>query len=178
MKFLVLKKITDVSGNKINNTDFSVKDMKVIDLDDKLYAREDMERQAIETYREITNFTSTENCEIVCSAINKGVASLKIDTYYCKRVYPDSTRIVTVHDKLTGSTYPAVMLVGVIPAGHVPTDDEILNLYFRGDARRMELSDKLGVIKLAVPFDRISIDLGGKSMVIPVLDRFEIEYLE
>lgn len=178
MKFLVFRKVTDNSGNKINNTDFSVKDMKVIDLDDKQYAREDMEKQAIETYKDLTSFTSTEDCEIVCSVINKGMANLQIDTYYCKRVYPDSTRIVTVHDKVKGSTYPAVMLAGVIPAGHIPTDDEILNLYFRGDIRRMERSDKLSVIKLAVPFDRLSIDLGGKSMVIPVLDRFEIEYLE
>ena len=33
MKFLVYKKFTEISGNKINDTDFSVKDQKVIELD-------------------------------------------------------------------------------------------------------------------------------------------------
>lgn len=32
MKFLVYKKFTEISGNKINDTDFSVKDQKVIEL--------------------------------------------------------------------------------------------------------------------------------------------------
>ena len=91
--------------------------------------------------------------------------------------YPNDTPIVNVIDTLTGITYPAAILVGTIPAGHVPTDEEILNYTFRGSKRHMDKSTKVKDMQVALPFDRIIIDLGSKSMMLPVNDRFEIEYL-
>lgn len=178
MKFLVFKKITDVGENKINNTDFSIRDQKVIDLDPERYPGEDLKKRAILIYKDSTDMPIDEEYQILCSEINEGTAELELDTYYCKRIYPDSTPLVTVYDNVKGVTYPAVILIGTIPAGHVPTDQEILDFYFRGDESHMKRSTKIDAIQLAVPFDRISIDLGGKSMTLPVTDRFTIEYLE
>lgn len=90
---------------------------------------------------------------------------------------PYNAVIVNVIDTLTGITYPAAILVGTIPAGHVPTDEEILNYTFRGSKRHMDKSTKVKDMQVALPFDRIIIDLGSKSMMLPVNDRFEIEYL-
>lgn len=41
----------------------------------------------------------------------------------------------------------------------------------------MDKSTKVKDMQVALPFDRIIIDLGSKSMMLPVNDRFEIEYL-
>ena len=111
------------------------------------------------------------------AVIDKDIANLKIDPYKCIRDYPNDTPIVNVIDTLTGITYPAAILVGTIPAGHVPTDEEILNYTFRGSKRHMDKSTKVKDMQVALPFDRIIIDLGSKSMMLPVNDRFEIEYL-
>lgn len=178
MKFLVFKKITDVGENKINNTDFSVRDQKVIDLKPENYPGEDLREKAIQIYKESTKMPESGEYEILCSEIDRGVAELKLDTYYCKRVYADDTPLVTVYDNVKQVAYPAVILIGTIPANHVPTDQEILDFYFRGDENHMARSTKIDAIRLAIPYDRISIDLGGKSMTLPVTDRFTIEYLE
>lgn len=128
-------------------------------------------------YCEITEIPEVDNCTVKIAVIDKDIANLKIDPYKCIRDYPNDTPIVNVIDTLTGITYPAAILVGTIPAGHVPTDEEILNYTFRGSKRHMDKSTKVKDMQVALPFDRIIIDLGSKSMMLPVNDRFEIEYL-
>ena len=177
MKFLVYKKFTEISGNKINVTDFSVKDQKVIELDENDYSKEELVPTAMARYCEITEIPEVDNCTVKIAVIDKDIANLKIDPYKCIRDYPNDTPIVNVIDTLTGITYPAAILVGTIPAGHVPTDEEILNYTFRGSKRHMDKSTKVKDMQVALPFDRIIIDLGSKSMMLPVNDRFEIEYL-
>lgn len=177
MKFLVYKKFTEISGNKINDTDFSVKDQKVIELDENQYSKEELVPAAMARYCEITDVPKVDNCKVNIAVIDKDLANIRIDPYKCERDYPNDTPVVNVVDTLTGKTYPAAILVGTIPAGHVPTDEEILNYTFRGSKRHMDKSTKVKDMQVALPFYRIIIDLGSKSMMLPVNDRFEIEYL-
>lgn len=178
MKFLVYKKFTDVSGNKINDTDFSIRDQKVIEIDENFFERDELIPTAIKRYGEITEIPDDPGCTVEVAVIDKDIAKIPIDPYKCIRDYPDETPIVNVYDTLTGNSYPAVTLAGTIPAGHVPTDDEILKLAFRGSKRHMEESSHVASIQVALPFDRIVIDLGSKSLMLPVNERFEVEYLE
>lgn len=178
MKFLVYKKITDVSGNRINDTDFSVKDQKVIEFDENSCEREELIPAVIRRYSEITEIPDDAGCTIEVAVIEKDIAKIPIDPYKCIRDYPDDTSLVNVIDTLKGKTYPAVILAGTIPAGHVPTDSEILNLIFRGSKKHMEQSGRVGDLRVALPFDRIVIDLGSKSLTLPVTERFTVEYLK
>ena len=85
MKFLVYKKFTEISGNKINDTDFSVKDQKVIELDEDNYSKEELIPAAIARYCEITNVPKVDNCTVNIAVIDKDLANIKIDPYKCAR---------------------------------------------------------------------------------------------
>ena len=154
--------------------DLSNKNLSNIDL---LKGLSDKIKELDLSGNKITEIPEVDNCTVKIAVIDKDIANLKIDPYKCIRDYPNDTPIVNVIDTLTGITYPAAILVGTIPAGHVPTDEEILNYTFRGSKRHMDKSTKVKDMQVALPFDRIIIDLGSKSMMLPVNDRFEIEYL-
>ena len=100
MKFLVYKKFTEISGNKINDTDFSVKDQKVIELDENQYSKEELVPTAMARYCEITEIPEVDNCTVKIAVIDKDIANLKIDPYKCIRDYPNDTPIVNVIDKM------------------------------------------------------------------------------
>ena len=85
MKFLVYKKFTEISGNKINDTDFSVKDQKVIELDENQYSKEELVPAAMARYCEITDVPKVDNCKVNIAVIDKDLANIRIDPYKCER---------------------------------------------------------------------------------------------
>ena len=91
---------------------------------------------------------------------------------------------MTVCDKRTNKSYVGV-LIGTIRAGETPTEENILEFYYRGNVtkyrRDLEVSKLNNAVRLnlrrirkSIPWDRWVIDVGYHQVIIPITENYQI----
>lgn len=166
MKYLVFKK----SISKDMEDCVNMENLRVVNAPN-VYSEDDQKQYAKDLY--VSFFNVGEDEELVVTPIEGYNANILMATDKCKRIY-DSAKFITLFDVKNKTSHAGGVIVGTIPAGTVPTDEEILELYFRGNIDAMNKYDKLHIIKSAVPFDRVSIDFGTSNSVFPITENYKI----
>lgn len=146
------------------------------------------EEEAIASYKDLkSNLTEDEitDTEIICKPVDRGMVQLSIEVEKFKACYPEDVQVISVLDKKRG-VHLTGFKVAIIPAKVFPTQEDILEYYYRGNLVRYksdlkkaetdpEVRKRLRILRQAMPWDRLVLDVGYKNDVIPMTDDFVIE---
>lgn len=164
MNYLVFTKSTETSDC------YKLEDLRVVEVPNT-YSPEDQRKYAKDLY--LSFFEDCPENSVIVIPVDGYMASIEMPTDKIRRLYEES-EMVTVLDRRKGTSYAGGIIIGRIPAGQVPTEDEILKLYFRGNYERMKAHDQLDVICTATPFDRVAIDFGTFNTIFPETENYKI----
>lgn len=140
----------------------------------------DKDEKAEKIYRTLHE---TDDSVIVYPVVD-GMVDITMQVDNFRVGYSKDTKVVTVCDKRTNKTYVGV-LINIIKAGETPTEEEILEYYYRGNVnkyrRDLEASKLNNAIRLnlrrirkAIPWDRWVVDVGYHQVIIPITENYQV----
>lgn len=170
MKYLIAKREVNKEGTIV----FS--DARVVIASEKIQA----ERIYVNKYSD-----AGEGQELVILPVTRGMINIQMPVDIFKIHYPKTAQGACIKDITTNTVYAGI-IVATIPKGARPSEEEILEFYYRGNIEKYEKSineakdDEQKRINLrrmreAIPYDRIVLDVGNKNMVFPMHSNYVLE---
>lgn len=168
MKYLVAKINPDIN--------------KKICLDDPKNVEADNIEESKAMYCEVSG--TDDDCKLVSYPIIDGIATISFQTDNFRNCYGKDVRGIAVEDLKKNKIYAGILL-NVIKAGVAPTEDEILEYYYRNNHEKYVADINSAIddaavqlnlrrIRKAIPWDRYVVDTGYYNVIIPITSNFAI----